>query len=49
MSLDWDTVETPAEAFKRLVPSPAKDGGDLLATEMTVDECPTKSLPDSTS
>jgi putative transposase len=37
MSLDWDRLETPAEAFERLVPSPAKDGGDLLATEVTVD------------
>jgi putative transposase len=37
MSLDWDALETPAEAFERLVPSPAEDGGDLLATEVTVD------------
>ena len=37
MSLDWDTLETPVEAFERLVPSPVKGGGDLLATEGTVD------------
>ena len=37
MSLKWDTLETPAEAFERLVPSPAKASGDLLATEVTVD------------
>jgi hypothetical protein len=27
----------PAEAFERLVPSPAKGGGDLLVTEVTID------------
>jgi len=37
MRLNWDNLETPAEAFERLVPSPAKSGGDLLATEVTVD------------
>jgi putative transposase len=37
MSLNWDSLETPAEAFERLVPSPAAGGGDLLATEVTVD------------
>ena len=37
MSLDWDNLETPAEAFERLVPSPVTGGGDLLATEVTVD------------
>jgi len=37
MSLDWDRLETPAEAFGRLVQSPATGGGDLLATEVTVD------------
>jgi putative transposase len=37
MSLDWDNLETPAEAFERLVPSPTTGGGDLLATEVTVD------------
>ncbi|EMA48519.1 ISA0963-2 transposase [Halococcus salifodinae DSM 8989] len=37
MSLDWENLETPAEAFERLVPSPAAGGGDLLATEVTVD------------
>ena len=38
MSLDWENLETPAEAFERLVPSLAASGGDLLATEVTVDE-----------
>lgn len=37
MSLDWDKLETPADAFNRLLPSPAKDCSDLLATEVTVD------------
>jgi putative transposase len=37
MSLDWDALETPTEAFERLVPSPAEGAGDLLATEVTVD------------
>ena len=35
MNLNWDTLETPAEAFERLVPSPAKGGGDPPATEVT--------------
>ena len=37
MSLDWDNLETPADAFDRLVPVPTKDRGDLLATEVTAD------------
>jgi len=37
MSLNWVNLETPAEAFGRLVPSPATGGCDLLATEVTVD------------
>ena len=37
MSLDWDNLETPAEAFERLVPSPVTGGGDLLATGVSVD------------
>jgi putative transposase len=37
MSLDWDRLEMPAEAFGRLVPSPAAGNGDPLATEVTVD------------
>jgi hypothetical protein len=37
MSLNWENLETPAEAFERLVPSPTAGGGDLLATEVTVD------------
>ena len=37
MSLNWARLETPAEAFERLMPSPATGGDDLLATEVTVD------------
>jgi len=37
MGLDWDALVTPAEAFERLVPLLTKVGGDLLATEVTVD------------
>lgn len=37
MNLDWDTLETPAEVFERLVPSLAKDCSDLLVTEVTAD------------
>ena len=33
MSLDWDNLETPAGAFDRLVPSPADDPDDPLATD----------------
>ena len=38
MSLDWDNLETPAGAFDRLVPSPADDPEDPLATEVSTDE-----------
>jgi len=38
MSLDWDNLETPADAFDRLVPSPADDLDDPLATEVSTDE-----------
>jgi transposase InsO family protein len=38
MSLDWDNIETPAEAFDRLRPSPEEDFDDLLATEVSTDE-----------
>jgi len=38
MSLDWDNLETPAGAFDRLVPSPADDPDDPLATEVSTDE-----------
>lgn len=34
MSLDWDALETPAEAFERLRPSPQDDIEDLLETEV---------------
>ena len=37
MSFDWERLETPADAFERLVPSPVTGGGDLLATEVTTD------------
>jgi putative transposase len=37
MSLNWDTLETQAEAFERLVPSSARGGDDLLTTEVTID------------
>ena len=38
MSLDWDNLETPAEAFDRLRPSPEEDLEDPLATEVSIDE-----------
>jgi putative transposase len=38
MSLDWDNLETPVEAFDRLRPSPETDFDDLLETEVTTDE-----------
>ncbi|MEF8838835.1 MAG: integrase core domain-containing protein [Haloarculaceae archaeon] len=38
MSLDWDNLETPAEAFDRLLPSPAEEINDFLATEVSTDE-----------
>ena len=38
MSLDWDNLETPAEAFDRLRPSPEEDLEDPLATEVSTDE-----------
>jgi len=38
MSLDWDTLETPAEDFDRLLPSPADDLEDPLTTEVSTDE-----------
>lgn len=34
MSLDWDALETPAQAFDRLRPSPKDDIEDLLKTEV---------------
>jgi putative transposase len=38
MSLDWDNLETPADAFDRLLPSPADGFDDPLATEVSTDE-----------
>ncbi len=38
MSLDWDELETPADAFDRLLPSPQDDFDDPLATEVSADE-----------
>ena len=38
MSLDWDNLETPAEAFDRLRPSPETEFEDLLETEVSTDE-----------
>jgi len=38
MSLDWDNLETPSEAFDRLLPSPQEDLDDPLATEVSTDE-----------
>lgn len=38
MSLDWDHLETPTEAFDSLLPSPAEDLEDPLATEVSTDE-----------
>ena len=34
MSLDWDNLETPSEAFDRLLPSDGDEIDDLLATEV---------------
>jgi hypothetical protein len=38
MSLDWDELETPADAFDRLLPSPQDDFDDPLAAEVSTDE-----------
>jgi len=38
MSFDWDELETPADAFDRLLPSPQDDFDDPLATEVSTDE-----------
>jgi transposase InsO family protein len=38
MSLNWDNLETPAEAFDRLLPPPADDLDEPLATEVNTDE-----------
>jgi putative transposase len=38
MSLDWDNLETPAEAFDRLLLPPADDLDDPLATEVSIDD-----------
>ena len=36
--LDRDELETPADAFDRLLPSPQNDFDDPLATEVSTDE-----------
>jgi len=38
MSLKWDELETPYEAFHRLLPDPETDLDDPLKTEVTTDE-----------
>jgi len=38
MSLNWDNLETPIDAFDRLLPSPQDDFDDPLATEVSTDE-----------
>lgn len=38
MSLNWDELETPAEAFDRLLPPTADDLDEPLATEVSTDE-----------
>jgi transposase InsO family protein len=38
MSLDWDNLETPADGFDRLLPSPTDGFDDPLATEVSTDE-----------
>ena len=38
MSLKWDELETPYEAYDRLLPDPATDFDDPLETEVSTDE-----------
>lgn len=38
MSLAWDNLETPADAFDRKLSSPADGFDDPLVTEVTADE-----------
>jgi putative transposase len=38
MSLTWDELETPYEAYDRLRPNPQADIPDLLSTEVSTDE-----------
>lgn len=38
ISLDWDNLVTPAEAFDKLLPSPEEDLEDSHATEVSTDE-----------
>jgi len=38
MSLTWDELETPYEAYDRLQPDPHADIPDLLSTEVTTDD-----------
>jgi transposase InsO family protein len=45
MSLDWDNLETPADAFDRLLLSPAGELEDPLDTEVGTNDITTKSFP----
>jgi len=38
MSLDWDNLETPVEAFDRVLPQPTDNLNYPLATEVSTDE-----------
>jgi len=38
MSLKWDELETPYEAYDRLLPDPETDFDDPLETEVSTDE-----------
>jgi len=38
MSLNWDELETPIDAFDRLLPPPADDLDEPLATEVSTDD-----------
>jgi len=38
MSLKWDELETPYEAFHRLLSNPEADLDEPLKTEVTTDE-----------
>jgi len=48
MSLDWGNLETPAEAFDRLLPTLDQDEIERFSPEVRKHELPTKSLPDRT-
>jgi len=38
MSINWDNLETPIEAYDRLLSSPEDDLDDPLVTEVSTDE-----------